>query len=242
MTGDANAKREKARRFHDAALPYLDDVLATARYLMRDTADAEDAVQDCYLRALRYFDTYRGPVIRPWLLEILRNVCSAEFARRAKHELSGGSRDNVAMDQPLMWHESPTSPEAALIRRHEDDTMRRLVAALPQPFREAIVLREINELSYQEIAQVAGVPIGTVMSRLARARSLLRSAWKLAEAPSGLTRPQPEGTEGAAHKSRTRKALRRGQPCFRTASVCKVVMNMSRRANAAAGVVQRRAG
>jgi len=99
MTGDANAEQEKVQRFRDAALPYLDDVLSWARYLMRDTADAEDAVQECYLRALRYFDSYRGPAIKPWLFEILRNVCSAEFARRDKHDLSAnGPGDNVAMD------------------------------------------------------------------------------------------------------------------------------------------------
>jgi RNA polymerase sigma factor (sigma-70 family) len=183
MTGDANAEQEKVQRFRDAALPYLDDVLSWARYLMRDTADAEDAVQECYLRALRYFDSYRGPAIKPWLFEILRNVCSAEFARRDKHDLSAnGPGDNVAMDPALIWQEPSASPEVALIRRHDDNTIRRLIAALPQPFREAIVLREINDLSYQEIAQVARVPVGTVMSRLSRARSMLRSAWNFAEA------------------------------------------------------------
>ncbi len=80
-----------------------------------------------------------------------------------------------------MWQEPQASPETAMLRRHDDATIRRLVAALPQPFREAIVLREVNDLSYQEIAEVAGVPVGTVMSRLARARSMLRSAWNVAE-------------------------------------------------------------
>ena len=80
-----------------------------------------------------------------------------------------------------MWQESQALPEAALMRQHDDDTIRRLVAALPQPFREAIVLREVNDLSYQEIAEVASVPVGTVMSRLSRARSMLRAAWNIAE-------------------------------------------------------------
>ena len=75
---------DKARRFRDAALPYLDDAFTLARYLMRNAADAEDAVQECYLRALRHFDSYRGPAMKPWLLTILRNVCNAEFARRGK--------------------------------------------------------------------------------------------------------------------------------------------------------------
>jgi RNA polymerase sigma-70 factor (ECF subfamily) len=188
MTGDANAEHDKARRFRDAALPILDDVFALARYLMRNTEDAEDAVQECYLRALRHFDSYRGPAMKPWLLAILRNVCNAEFARRGKHQLSADDPcDGPAMEQTSIWQEPSPSPEVSLIRRHDDDTIRRLIAALPQPFREAIVLREVNDLSYQEIAEVAGVPVGTVMSRLARARSMLRSAWNLAEAPKSGT-------------------------------------------------------
>src|SRR6202048_2124333 len=76
----ANDDPEKARRFRDAALPYLDDAYTLARYLLRDPTDAEDAVQECYLRAFRHFDTYRGPSIKPWLFAILRNVCRAELA------------------------------------------------------------------------------------------------------------------------------------------------------------------
>jgi RNA polymerase sigma-70 factor (ECF subfamily) len=182
MVSDINAERDRARRFRDAALPHLDDVFALARYLMRNAADAEDAVQECYLRALRHFDSYRGPAMKPWLLTILRNVCNAEFARRRKQEMpTDFSEDESAPDQPLMWQESQASPEAALMRQHDDDTIRRLVAALPQPFREPIVLREVNDLSYQEIAEVASVPVGTVMSRLSRARSMLRAAWNIAE-------------------------------------------------------------
>jgi RNA polymerase sigma-70 factor (ECF subfamily) len=182
MTADADAEQDKARRFRDAALPYLDDVFALARYLLRNTADAEDAVQECYLRALRHYDSYRGPAMKPWLLAILRNVCHAEFARRGRADVpTDDAEDEPAAEQQPMWTDPPASPEAALLRRHDDETIRGLVAALPQPFREAIVLREVNELSYQEIAQVAGVPVGTVMSRLARARSMLRSAWNVAE-------------------------------------------------------------
>ena len=86
MTGEGNGERDRARRFRDAALPYLDDVYSLARYLMRNPADAEDAAQECYVRALRHFDSYRGPEMKPWLLTILRNVCNAEFARRRKQE------------------------------------------------------------------------------------------------------------------------------------------------------------
>jgi RNA polymerase sigma-70 factor (ECF subfamily) len=182
MAGDANDEHDKARRFRDAALPYLDDVFTLARYLMRNPADADDAVQECYLRALRHFESYRGPAMKPWLLAILRNVCNAEFARRGKQEAPADlADDGEAEATPPIWQEPQPSPETALLRQQDGDTIRRLVAALPQPFREAIVMREINDLSYNEIAEVAGVPVGTVMSRLARARSMLRSAWTVAE-------------------------------------------------------------
>jgi RNA polymerase sigma-70 factor (ECF subfamily) len=184
MTGHPNAEQEKARRFRDAALPYIDDVFALARYLMRNAEDAEDMVQECYLRAFQHFESYRGPAMKPWLLAILRNACYSEFTRRGKREVSLDDPwdDDRAAEQMPIWQESSTSPDVSLIRAHDDETIRRLIATLPQPFREVIVLREVNDLSYQEIAEVAGVPIGTVMSRLARARSMLRSAWNLAEA------------------------------------------------------------
>jgi RNA polymerase sigma-70 factor (ECF subfamily) len=181
MTGDANADHDKARRFRDAALPHLDDAFTLARYLMRNSADAEDAVQECYLRALRHFDSYRGPAMKPWLLAILRNVCNAEFARRGKQEIPADDvNDDEGQMEPI-WQDPQASPETVLLRQQDGSTIRRLVAALPQPFREAIVLREVNDLSYQEIADVAGVPVGTVMSRLARARAMLRTAWNAAE-------------------------------------------------------------
>lgn len=181
MTGEGEADLEKARRFRDAALPYLDDAYALARYLMRNAADAEDAVQECYLRALRHFDSYRGPAMKPWLLSILRNVCNAEFARRGRSEIVGESDTEPAADSTPVWQETQATPEAALLRRHDDATIRGLIAALPQPFREVIVLREVNELSYQDIAAVAAIPVGTVMSRLARARTMLRAAWNATE-------------------------------------------------------------
>jgi RNA polymerase sigma factor (sigma-70 family) len=178
VDGDA----DRARRFRDAALPHLDDVYTLARYLMRDGADAEDAVQECYLRALRHFDTYRGPAIKPWLLAILRNVCKAEFARRAAQPIAADpNEDESSADELPLRQEPPLSPEAELLRHHDGAAVRRLVAALPEPFREAVVLRDINDLSYREIAEVVGVPVGTVMSRLARARSMLRARWNLEE-------------------------------------------------------------
>ena len=183
MANDAVAEQERMRRFRDAALPHLDDLYTLARYLMRNATDAEDAVQECYLRALRHFDSYRGPAMKPWLLAILRNVCNAEFARRGKEEVPTdfAQDESVAEDMP-MWQEPQASPEKLILRQQDGATIRRLVADLPEPFRETIVLREVNDLSYQEIAEIAGVPVGTVMSRLARARAMLRSAWNAAEA------------------------------------------------------------
>ena len=136
MAGYADDEHDKARRFRDAALPYLDDVFTLARYLMRNAADAEDAVQECYLRALRHFDTYRGPAMKPWLLTILRNVCNAEFARRGKQEVAADcSAEKEAEDVPL-WQEPQSSPEAdaaaAARRRHHPPAYRRAPAAVPR--------------------------------------------------------------------------------------------------------------
>jgi RNA polymerase sigma-70 factor (ECF subfamily) len=175
---------DKARRFRDATLPYLDDVYTLARFLLRDGADAEDAVQECYLRALRYFDTYRGPTMKPWLFAILRNVCRTEFGRRSGVALTFDGEIEEDNDATPLWQEAAVSPEAEVLRQRDAKTIRRLVAELPDPFRETIVLREINDLSYSEIADVVGVPVGTVMSRLARARSMLRKAWIAVEGPS----------------------------------------------------------
>jgi RNA polymerase sigma-70 factor, ECF subfamily len=168
---------EKARRFRETALPYLDDAYTLARYLLRDANDAEDAVQECFLRAYKHFDSYRGPAMKPWLFAILRNVCRAEYARRAGTQT--GAIEDVAdsAEATPLWHEAPETPEAQMLREKDSAAIRRLIAALAEPFRETFVLREIQNLSYREIAEVAAVPVGTVMSRLARARAMLRSAW-----------------------------------------------------------------
>jgi len=181
MTGDASDHRDKARRFHDAALPYLDDVYTLARYLLRNSTDAEDAAQECFLRALRHFDTYHGPAMKPWLFAILRNICRGEFSRRSSAPLEMDSETEEDEDATPLWQEAQASPEAEILRQRDTEAIRRLVADLPAPFREAIVLREINDLSYREIADVIGAPVGTVMSRLARARSMLRKAWNAEE-------------------------------------------------------------
>jgi RNA polymerase sigma-70 factor (ECF subfamily) len=168
----------KTERFKTLALPHLDEVYTLARYLLRNTADAEDAAQECYLRAFRHFDTFRGGPIKPWLLAILRNVCRAEYARRgALAAVQAESIDEADHAADGLWAEAGQSPETETLRRLDSEIMQRLITQLPDAFREAIVLREINDLSYREIANITGVPVGTVMSRLARARALLRTAW-----------------------------------------------------------------
>jgi RNA polymerase sigma factor (sigma-70 family) len=170
---------DRAQRFRDAALPHLDEVYTLARYLLRDTNDAEDAVQECYLRALCHFDSFRGPAMKPWLLAILKNVCNSEFMQRRRREVpTDYAQDESAAEAMPMWQEPQASPEKVM-EQQDSARLWRLVAELPEPFREAIVLREVNDLSYKEIARLAGVQVGTVMSRLARARSMLRTAWNL---------------------------------------------------------------
>jgi RNA polymerase sigma-70 factor (ECF subfamily) len=174
MTVDVN-DAERARRFRDAALPHLDEVYTLARYLLRNTADADDAVQECYLRALRHFDTFRGGPIRPWLFAILRNVCNTAHARRRF------SDQEIPDDAVPLWNEAVETPEAHVLRSRDGQSILEKVSALPAAFRETLVLREINDLSYREIADIVRAPVGTVMSRLARARSMLREAWHAAE-------------------------------------------------------------
>jgi RNA polymerase sigma-70 factor, ECF subfamily len=172
----------RARRFCDAALPHLDAVYTLARYLLRDSSDADDAVQECYLRALRHFDTLRCPDVKPWLLAILRNVCRVEYGRQSRVLLYDVDVEPDQLEGAIpLWREAPDTPETEVLRKLDDETIRGLVAALPDVFREVIVLREIDDLPYREIAAIVDAPVGTVMSRLARGRAMLREAWPKAE-------------------------------------------------------------
>lgn len=170
----------KTEQFKALALPHLDDIYTLARYLTRNASDADDAVQECFLRAFRHFETFRGGPIKPWLFAILRNVCRASYAGNERLVFGGSDVESIGEVVPI-WREDNETPEQSVLRRHDSDTMRRLIGELPAEFREVIVLREIHELSYREIATVIEAPIGTVMSRLARARGLLRDAWVAAE-------------------------------------------------------------
>jgi RNA polymerase sigma-70 factor (ECF subfamily) len=179
MTCDAKTRDERARRFRDAALPCLDDAYTLAHFIMRNQVDAEDAVQECYLRALCHFDGFRGTAVKPWLLAILKNVCYAQLARRRRNESAVDLAD-CEHTEPL-WQQPQATPDSVMLSRQDGAAIRQLVGALPPPFREVIVAREFNDMSYREIAEMAGVPIGTVMSRLARARAMLLAAWKAAD-------------------------------------------------------------
>jgi RNA polymerase sigma-70 factor (ECF subfamily) len=178
MVGGADLSGGGADRFKALALPHLDDIYTLARYLMRSASDADDAVQECYLRAFRHFDTFRGGPIKPWLLAILRNACLATYAGGVKLVYTADAGESQVMP---VWREEAETPEQAMLRRHASETMQRLIGELPAEFKEVIVLREINDLSYRDIAVVIEAPIGTVMSRLARGRKLLREAWVKAE-------------------------------------------------------------
>jgi RNA polymerase sigma-70 factor (ECF subfamily) len=156
-------------RFERIVLPHLDDAYTLARYLLRDQHDAQDAVQDAVLRALRYFETYRDGDARAWLLAIVRNCCLSRH-QRAKAE---GTMISFSDDVDLVPDTHAT--DALAIQQSERASLQRALAELPPEFREVIVLREVQGLSYREISDVVGVPIGTVMSRLARGRRRLAS-------------------------------------------------------------------
>jgi RNA polymerase sigma-70 factor (ECF subfamily) len=158
-------------RFERIVMPHLDDAYTLARYLVGDEHDAQDVVQDASLRALRYFESYSGGDGRAWLLAIVRN-CSMDWRRR-QH----GERHDVSIDgDAAIDVADETESDARAIQSSESGLIMRAVAALPTEFREVIVLRELEDLSYKEISEVVGAPIGTVMSRIARARKQLALA------------------------------------------------------------------
>jgi RNA polymerase sigma factor (sigma-70 family) len=156
-------------------MPHLDAAHNLARWLMRDENEAADAVQDACLRALRFIGGFRGSDGRAWLLAIVRNTCYSRLRRSA-------SRENEAeFDDEFHSPEIETAnPEVLLQKSRDGETLRHALEELPEEFREVIVMRELEGMGYKEIAEVAGVPIGTVMSRLARARRRLQRALTVA--------------------------------------------------------------
>jgi RNA polymerase sigma factor (sigma-70 family) len=175
---------EAQQHFRALMLPHLDAAYTLARYLTRDEDVAQDLVQDAFVRALRGFGNYRGENAKAWLLAIVRNLfLSSATARSSDRTVSleayvrpdCGEPDGSARE---LWDPDQDTPETALIRSSESRSVRDLIEALPVPFRETLVLRELEELSYQQIATATGSPVGTVMSRLARARQMLERAWR----------------------------------------------------------------
>jgi RNA polymerase sigma-70 factor (ECF subfamily) len=170
--------RSSVRRFEQFALPHLDAAYNLARWLTRNDHDAEDAVQEAYLRAFKYFGGFAGANGRAWILAIVRHACYDLLNRNRRPDSAplddAAEPADAAADYVAAAAEDP---ESLLLRAADGRMVNELVAALPTGFREVIVLRELEDLSYREIADVVGIPVGTVMSRIARGRALLRKAW-----------------------------------------------------------------
>ena len=165
---------EERRRFALLVLPHLDAGLNLARWLTHDDHDAQDVVQEAVVRAMRYIGGFRGDNARAWLLQIVRNTCFSWLKENRPAEL-------IAFDDADgVLHEIPASaadePPAIAMRKADRLRINEAIAALPVVYREVLVLREQEDFSYKEIARIADIPVGTVMSRLARARGLMQQA------------------------------------------------------------------
>ncbi len=160
-------------------MPHLDAAYNLARWLAGSAADAEDVVQDAYLRAFRYFDAYHGGNFRVWLLAIVRN-CFMTWVQENRGRLvfhPDAPVGDTAETEATVWGMASRDPETELLAKLDGQALARLVQLLPAEYREVLLLREVEDLSYKEIAEVTAVPIGTVMSRLSRARLALRRLW-----------------------------------------------------------------
>ncbi|MFI4888119.1 MAG: sigma-70 family RNA polymerase sigma factor [Burkholderiales bacterium] len=157
-------------RFKELVLPHLDAAYNLARWLARDTHDAEDVVQDACVRALRYVGSLHGDDARAWFLTIVRNAFYDWVGRNRPAQIV--HEDDSTIEATV--DHAAVDPQQSAIRSAERRMLSDAIAALPLQYREVLVLRELEELSYKEIARVADIPVGTVMSRLARARGLLQ--------------------------------------------------------------------
>jgi RNA polymerase sigma-70 factor (ECF subfamily) len=157
-------------RFEELVLPHLDAAYNLARWLTRDVNDAEDVVQDACVRALKYIGSLNGDSARAWFLTIVRHAFYDWCKRNRPAEIARD--DGTAIDMAV--DPAAVDPEQALLRTVESKALTDAIASLPLGYREVLILRELEELSYKEIARIADIPIGTVMSRLARARGLLQ--------------------------------------------------------------------
>jgi RNA polymerase sigma factor (sigma-70 family) len=168
----------RRRKFELLALPHLDAAFNFARWLAGNSADAEDIVQEAYLRGWRYFDSFRGGDMRVWLLAIVRTCFLSWIKDNRSPRLVFFAEEPAGADEATAWTEPPLDPEALLLDRVDSVVLADLVAKLPGEYREVLLLREMEDLSYRDIAEITGTPIGTVMSRLARARMALRKLWQ----------------------------------------------------------------
>ncbi len=166
----------QSQDFRRLILPHIDGAFNLARYLTRDAVMSEDIVQDAVLRAFRSFGQYRGGSPRAWLFAIVRNCCRTAQAARAgavSLVMTEASLSEDAAAQVARQPDPGPTPEEEVFRKADVNRVRAAVEAIPEPFRVTIVLRDLEDLSYTEIAEVTGVPVGTVMSRLSRARAML---------------------------------------------------------------------
>lgn len=182
--------RDAPTRFEATLLPHLDAAYNLARWLTGSPSDADDVVQEAFLRAFRFFDSFEGEEAgnaRAWLLRIVRNTWFTEWRRRLHKADSTSYDDDLPGDDPLPgWiDESGNDPETLAVRRDDVHLIHRALEALPVAYREVLVLRELEDLSYRDVASVIGVPVGTVMSRLARGRPLLAAAVRAAQGGAG---------------------------------------------------------
>jgi RNA polymerase sigma factor (sigma-70 family) len=169
------------RRFREIVPPLLDDAYSLAKWLSHSPTDAEDIVQDAALRALEALSTVSVDRPKPWFLAIVRNAAMTFMARNRRKTVSyaGGMSDLDALDLRPSDDAAP-NPEQELIAHEDGERLRQAIASLPSPFLETLVMRDVNGLSYREIAEATETPVGTVMSRLARARAMLAKILKAA--------------------------------------------------------------
>jgi RNA polymerase sigma-70 factor (ECF subfamily) len=171
--------RDSRQRFERLVLPHLDAAYNFARWLTRDHQRAQDVVQEAMTRALRFFAGLRGENARPWLLTIVRNTYVDALKESLREELRADLDDELTSAQPAAA--AALDPSILVERKWDAERLARAMERLPVQFREVLVLRELEDLSYKEIAGIAKVPIGTVMSRLSRARRLLAEVYSLQE-------------------------------------------------------------
>jgi RNA polymerase sigma-70 factor (ECF subfamily) len=169
----------KRMRFERLFMPHLNAAYNLACWLVRHPQDAEDMVQETYLKAYKAFDGFKGEKPLPWLLAILRNTCLTWLVRKSRHgkilDFDEALRDR-ALEHITDWtQDAPLEPDAVWLRDEEQNRVREALEELPELLRTIIVLREFEDLRYVQIAEILGVPVGTVMSRLSRARSHLKA-------------------------------------------------------------------